>query len=34
MRMAPRPHSSDILYPNGDQGIGWVLIGIIILEFI
>lgn len=34
MRMAPRPHSSDILYPNGDQGIGWVLLGIIILEFI
>lgn len=32
MRLAPRPHSSDVFYPNGDQGIGLVFIGILVLE--
>ena len=34
MRLAPRPHSSDVFYQNGDQGIGWVFIAIMVLHFI
>lgn len=34
LKLAPHPRNSDILYPNGDQGIGWVFLAAIGLYFL
>ena len=34
LNLAPHPRSSDILYQNGDQGIGWLFMAAIALYFL